>query len=473
VLRSLRVSGFRGVASAEVTFDRTTVLIGENDSGMSSLLEALVLALSPNDSERPRLEPDAFPRGGEKRPLSIELAFEKPAVTLTITASPPQSDQPVDAEWAISSPGAAPNRNDAAGLAAIRRSHPLLRFQHGARTGAEFASRKQRIEEWFKSARPAPRMRAMVTDILGDGGRANDQPESEVHPILLIEKPEAELHPMTLALLGSLLEQSTHQKIVTTHSGALLSAVPLQAIRRLVRDTAGVVRERRIGRESMTRDEQRKVGYHLRARRSIACFARTWLLVEGETEFWLMPDLARLCGHDFAQEGVAVVEFAQCGLVPLIKFANSLGITWHVLTDGDRAGGVYSDTVRPFLAGADRSSRLTRLEELDIEHCFWQHGYQPVFERLARMDARGGTKPTVIIRKAIERNSKPAVAFELLSAVAARGSEGPPPPLKDAIETCVRLARGTELNPKPKPRRERRPQKPRARTRSHRKEQRL
>jgi putative ATP-dependent endonuclease of OLD family len=35
---------------------------------------------------------------------------------------------------------------------------------------------------------------------------------------------------------------------------------------------------------------------------------------------------------------VKVIEFAQSGLKPLIKFARRMGIEWHVLVDGDEAG---------------------------------------------------------------------------------------------------------------------------------------
>src|SRR3546814_9637684 len=46
-------------------------------------------------------------------------------------------------------------------------------------------------------------------------------------------------------------------------------------------------------------------------------FARCWLLVEGETEVWLLNQLARQCGYHFESEGIKVIEFAQCGLKPL------------------------------------------------------------------------------------------------------------------------------------------------------------
>ena len=37
---------------------------------------------------------------------------------------------------------------------------------------------------------------------------------------------------------------------------------------------------------------------------------RCWLLVEGETETWVINELARQCGHHFDAEGVKVIEFA-------------------------------------------------------------------------------------------------------------------------------------------------------------------
>ncbi|PPS58289.1 hypothetical protein CRX72_12995 [Pantoea sp. BRM17] len=66
--------------------------------------------------------------------------------------------------------------------------------------------------------------------------------------------------------------------------------------------------------------------------------SRCWLLVEGETEVWIVNELARQQGDHFAAEGIRVIEFAQAGLKPLLKFARRMGIAWHVLTDGDEAG---------------------------------------------------------------------------------------------------------------------------------------
>ncbi len=51
--------------------------------------------------------------------------------------------------------------------------------------------------------------------------------------------------------------------------------------------------------------------FHIRFNRPSSLFARCWLLVEGETETWVINELARQCGHHFDAEGIKVIEFAQ------------------------------------------------------------------------------------------------------------------------------------------------------------------
>ena len=199
---------------------------------------------------------------------------------------------------------------------------------------------------------------------------------------------------------------------------------------------------------ALTADELRRYAYHLRSRRAAASFARCWLLVEGETEFWLMGELARVCGYDLASEGVVCVEFAQCGLGSLIKVAQYLGIEWHLLADGDQAGQNYAQSARQFIAPGGFQNRVTLLQDVDMEHCFWRYGYADVLRRVAypaksSIDpaAQRNASPKSVIKRAIDRHSKPFLAVLLLDALIGRGPEGVPPPLQGAIETCVRLAR--------------------------------
>jgi putative ATP-dependent endonuclease of OLD family len=279
----------------------------------------------------------------------------------------------------------------------------------------------------------------MVAAALSPDGRGTVlQPEAG--PILVIDDPESHLHPMTLAALWSLLEAIRLQKLVTTQSGDLLAAAPIASLRRLVRHL-GEVRTFRVHTERFQIEELRKFSYHLRVRNGVASFARVWMLVEGETEFWVMSELARMLGYDLAQEGVTCVEFAQCGLPPLIKMANEMGIQWHVLADGDRAGQSYAQSTRSRLGGDPVEERLTLLSEPDIEHCFWEAGFQDVYRveagAMHQLDARSSR----VIDRAIRRRSKPYLAFAVLAQIAVQGPASIPTPLARLIETCVRLAR--------------------------------
>jgi putative ATP-dependent endonuclease of OLD family len=166
--------------------------------------------------------------------------------------------------------------------------------------------------------------------------------------------------------------------------------------------------------------------------------------VEGETEFWILPELARICGFDFAAEGVVCVEFAQCGVLPLTRLADCLGIAWHALVDGDDAGLRYAEQLiksgrnQPL---PDEISRLTRLRDRDIEHCFWRSGFDGVIASLASPSAPCGGSGTAVIRKAIEKSSKPYLALRLIDATAERGPESVPDGLRRVIESSVKLAR--------------------------------
>ena len=215
----------------------------------------------------------------------------------------------------------------------------------------------------------------------------------------------------------------------------------MTALRRVTRH-GETVREWAIDPAALSREEQRKVAYHLRSRRAAAMFARCWILVEGETEYWVLPELARVLGHDLAAEGVACVEFAQSGLRPLLVFADKLGIACQVLVDGDEAGHHYAEA-----AGAvattrvDRERPLTMLYEPDIEHCFWRNGFADVIRDLAAVADPETSTPTRFIRKAIERTSKPYLALSLIDAAARRGPQSVPQVLRDVIESSIRLAR--------------------------------
>jgi putative ATP-dependent endonuclease of OLD family len=544
-LSELSVENFRGVRQGRLSFDDTTVLIGENDCGKSSLLDALARVLGgPADAGPPQFEPQHFhrtPDGAVTGPVRIELGFRERGagewdvpelaalaprwagqapgsrrLWLRLTARPAADGGPVAAEWEIGTPGSrgTPADRDPALLATIRGLSPLIQLRGGliamggptalapgsvapgvealaqeveAHYQALIAGASPRLEhdleEGFRAARALLEQRAVafhgggsltrlaLAEVLGRPANETARRQVAFHsssaerlgvliftaailrhlpaahgaharPIVVIEDPEAHLHLMTLASVWGLVDNFDVQKIVTTQSETLLAAAPLQSLRRLTRYD-GVVREWRVRDGALKAEDLRKLSYHWRARRGEASFARLWILVEGETEFWMMRELGRIAGYDFDLEGIACVEFAQCGIPPLVKVARELGIEWHLLTDGDAAGLSYVDKARAMLRGDPPGDRITGLRERDVEHCFYEHGYAAVYARAAglRVTPRHTPPAKGTIHRALQRWSKPYMALQVILAASEPSSPGVPAPLLQMIETCVRLAR--------------------------------
>ncbi|HDU3654039.1 TPA: ATP-dependent endonuclease [Klebsiella quasipneumoniae subsp. similipneumoniae] len=267
--------------------------------------------------------------------------------------------------------------------------------------------------------------------------------DRDARPLLLIEDPETRLHPIMLSVAWHLLNLLPLQRVTTTNSGELLSLTPVEQVCRLVRESARVSAWR-LGPGGMNAEESRRIAFHIRFNRASSLFARCWLLVEGETETWVINELARQCGHHFDAEGVKVIEFAQSGLKPLIKFARRMGIQWHVLVDGDEAGKKYAATVRGLLNN-DRElehDHLTALPALDMEHFMYRQGFDDVYHRVAQIPDNVPMNMRRVITKAIHRSSKPDLAIEVAMEAGRRGVDAVPTLLKKMFSRVLWLARG-------------------------------
>lgn len=550
-LHALRLENFRGIRKTTIHFDDGTALIGENDCGISSVLDALELALGREE------EPDAYPAWlfhrlpGSVSPagsIRIQLRFREAregewsdkeyAPLSAILPKPgdqsrqlwfeivirPGNGEKTTAELRLRSPGNKNNSSDPELIKLIRQLNPVIRVSAGVLTGhgrpaagqtqppatetlftPEISSLVERINRavdsrlsgrsldpqsdiedgisaalslmeigTFNLGEWESGLTRSVGEILGwnpsGAGKVsssglnapNSAPERlgillmigallrarpmgigpGADPLWIIEEPEAHLHPITLTSMALFVRLIQRQKIFTTYSGDLLSLLPLNQVRRLVRYD-GVLYERRVRTNTLSRSEKRRFHYHLRSRFGITSFARLWLLVEGESEYWLIPQIARLMGYEFALEGIACVEFAQCGLDPPIKVARELGIEWHLLADGDTAGQNYSRSAGEYLENDNSSERLTVLSEKDIELCFWQHGYDAVYKRYAGLpdDQLERLSPAKIIQAAVRKRSKPFLALSISEAISMEDSAGVPELLQNMIHTCVKLAR--------------------------------
>ncbi|MGN0908791.1 MAG: DUF2813 domain-containing protein, partial [Succinivibrio sp.] len=267
--------------------------------------------------------------------------------------------------------------------------------------------------------------------------------EKNASPVLIFEDIEARFHPSMLLSLWSIIDSVRIQKIVTTNSSDLVSAVPLTSIRRLYRPFYDT-RSYKIQEDSLSAEDERRIAFHLRINRPSSFFARTWLLVEGETEIWILMQVAALLGVSLPCKGIRPIEFAQCGLSPILKIAKQLGIACHVLTDGDEAGRKYYDTVRRFCGGTNPERYVTVLPSVDIEHFLYRNGYDFVYKDACGV--RGGQRKALtadrIIDLAIRRRGKPDLAVAVIEQMQRRGSDGVPQLFRDLIKGALELSRG-------------------------------
>ena len=196
-------------------------------------------------------------------------------------------------------------------------------------------------------------------------------------PIIALEEPEAHLHPSAIRALWQVVCGIAGQKLVSTHSGDLLSEVDVHNVRRLAKTATGI-RSFHVPRALLSNEEKRKLNYHVRRARGELLFARCWLLVEGETEGWVYPAAARAKGIDFHQKGIRVVEYSQVDVGLFAKVANALGIPWLCVVDDDDGRVKYEPAVRANLGGALEADRLA-LPYVNAEIHLLSSGYDAVY----------------------------------------------------------------------------------------------
>ncbi|MEQ5571809.1 ATP-dependent endonuclease [Providencia huaxiensis] len=273
--------------------------------------------------------------------------------------------------------------------------------------------------------------------------KGNIHLDKHARPLIIVEDPETRLHPIMLSIAWGLFSLFSLQRITTTNSGELLSLAPLEDLCRLVRNT-NKVSAYRLNENDLSAEELRKISFHIRFNRPSALFARCWLLVEGETEIWLMNEFSRQCNYYFESEGIKVIAFAQSGLKPLLKFANKMGIEWHVLTDGDEAGRKYAATATHYANKIDSSNRdrLTMLPAPDMEHFLYREGFRSLYHEIADIPDNAKVSTRRVIIKAISRTSKPDLALATVNRAAELGPDSIPLQLKIMFSRVAWLARG-------------------------------
>lgn len=269
--------------------------------------------------------------------------------------------------------------------------------------------------------------------------------EKNASPVLALEEPEAHLHPAATSAAWKVLGEMKGQKIVATHSGELLSLVPLSCIRRIAR-TDGGIEVRRVKADTLNKDEERKIDFHIRRARGELLFGDVWLLGEGESEYWVLTGAAEALDINLEQEGVRIVEcLSQSGgPKPLIKVADDLGIAWHCMVDGDDSGGRFASAVRVLLGDRDEEEHLTTLKYERLEHLLCEEGFGEIYEAELGKDELEDIPPLghgdhwTRVAKRIKGKRKVRMAVEVADRM--RAGEVPvPPTLQGILEAALKL----------------------------------
>lgn len=134
-----------------------------------------------------------------------------------------------------------------------------------------------------------------------------------------------------------------------------------------------------------TDDDENELGFHGRRVRGEIFFARSWILVEGVTEYLLLHALGNALGVPLDTRGIAVIDFQQSGSAGIYPaLAEAFGIPWHMITDGDDEATKFRQQIldRGFTEG-DLGKKLTTLpKDHDLEDQLLADGHEQLLREI-------------------------------------------------------------------------------------------
>jgi putative ATP-dependent endonuclease of OLD family len=226
-------------------------------------------------------------------------------------------------------------------------------------------------------------------------------------------------------------------------------------LRRLYKKNGGT-QVGRVEEATLTALERQAIDYSVRLERGHYLFSRCWLLVEGKSDYHLMPLLFEIDRQVQEQDAFSILEISEAigKGEPFIKLAKALGVEWFLMADGDLAGQDYVNRANNYLdTGEALADRARMLTHRDIEHEFWKNGYDgfitnmvpgPRKAQIATEAAGDADKETALLIKAAIRQAggKPAFAHSLASEIRVRGKATIPQTIRDVMARVAQLSQG-------------------------------
>jgi putative ATP-dependent endonuclease of OLD family len=172
-------------------------------------------------------------------------------------------------------------------------------------------------------------------------------------PILALEEPEAHLHPNAQRqVYKQLVEISSGQKIISTHSPYIAAQAKLEDIRHFCKETDKTKVsqidwekwfENSDKKDSENREEiaeiTRKIRYTIMNTRGELLFAKAVILFEGETEEQALPIFAeKYWGVSPFEKGVCFIGVGGNNYKGFLHLLATFNIKWFIFSDYDKDG---------------------------------------------------------------------------------------------------------------------------------------
>lgn len=258
-------------------------------------------------------------------------------------------------------------------------------------------------------------------------------------PILLIEEPEAHLHPSAVRIFWRFLDKMPGQKIITTHSGDIISSVPFSKIRKIT-GTTGKNRVKAMSDSMLNDKEKRILRNYIMYSRGELFFAKLWLIVEGETEQAFFDNLLNKDGF-LDKKGIRIIQYTQLNLDILLKLAQQINTRWFLISDGDQVGQGYKQkAIHSIPDGESQDEYIYSFSEPTIEVHLMANNFDTFYtsklshQTSSKVSGQAGSLEYYkSVYQAIKKSiSKPEIILEVVDAI--NNGFSPPPPLLNEIK---------------------------------------